>query len=146
MLTGPLSLFDNALNRLVAGSFPALQSSPMSAVLLAPSYTPNITVDSRFADVSAYELLSAIGLRLQLTGVSVSGASFFSDDLVFGDPVTLGPVRYLVFVEGRPAAINPDSLLLAYADLAPSGGMLEAQRGRFSVAAPTPGWFQLTRV
>jgi len=146
MLTGSLALYDSTLNGLLAGSFPALQSTPMTAVLLGPSYAPDAVSHNRFADVSQHETPSLAAVRLQLTGVSVATASFHTDDLVFGNPVTLGPVRYLVFVVGLPAGLNVDSPLLGYADLQPTGGALEAQRGRFSVAAPTGGWFQLTRI
>jgi len=146
MLTGSLTLYDSALNALVAGSLPSLQSSPVSAVLLAPAYVPDTVAHARFADMSTHEVKSATEFRLQMTGVSVTVATFYSDDLVFGDPITLGPARYLALVLGFSAVLNADSPLLGYCDLVPGGGALEAQRGRFAVTAPAGGWFQLTRV
>jgi len=146
MLTGSLTLYDNALNGLVAGSFPSLQASPICAILLAPAYVPDAAVHARFADVSVHEAKSAGNLRLQLTGASVAAAAFHSNDLIFGDPVTLGPVRTLALVMGLAGGLTADSPLLGYIDLAPAGGALEAQRGRFAVAAPASGWFQLARV
>jgi len=145
MPVGALCLYDATLDALLRGSLPPLEASPITALLLAPSYMPAPEQDSCLADVSAHEVLSADARRLQLTGINISGAVFHSDDLVFGDPITLGPVRYIAFLLGIATGLKPDSLLLGVADLSPGGGALEAQRGHFSVTAPASGWFRLTR-
>lgn len=144
--TGPLDLYDSTLDALAASSFPALSSAPLSAVLLAPNYVPDFALHSRFADIAAYEVPGGDSLRVLLTGTNVAGAAFFSDDLIFGDPVTVGPVRYLALTIGAPNGLSDDSLLIGVADLSPLGGALEAQCGRFSVAAPAGGWFKISRI
>lgn len=145
MVSAPLILNDTSLNSLLAGTLAPLGISPISAVLLSPAYVPDPVNHSSFAEIAAFELVSAETKRVQLTGVSITGAAFRSDDLIFGDPVTIGPARYLAFVMGAPKSLTPGSILLGVADLAPSGGALEAQRGRFSVKAPASGWFALNR-
>ena len=146
MPAGALTLFDSTLTGLLRGTVPPLDTSPLTALLLAPGYAPNIAVHSVFADVEAYELKAVDAVRLLLTGTSVSGASFQSDDLIFGDPVSIGPVRYMALLAGNPDALTPSSMLIGVADLTPTGDALEAQRGRFAVTAPTAGWFSLSRL
>jgi len=145
MPSGTLTLFDATLNALLRCALPSLETAPYTALLLAPGYVPNAATHSVFADVEAFELTSSEAVRVQLTGGLVTAAAFHSDDIIFGDPVTLGPVRYMALLAGVPAALTSSSILLGVADLLPGGGALEAQRGRFSVSAPAAGWFSLTR-
>jgi hypothetical protein len=145
MPSGSLLVYDAALDALLKGTLPPFVSSPISAVLLSPSYVPNLAAHANFSDISASELSSSDTARLQLTGANVVAAAFRSDTLIFGDPVTLGPVRYMAFVLGLPKSLQPSSPLLGVADLSPTGGALEAQRGRFEVSVPPGGWFSLAR-
>jgi len=146
MPTGTLCLFDSTLDGLLRGTVPALDTSVLTGLLLAPSYVPNPAAHSVFADVSAHEFMPENPFRKQLTGTHVTAQSFHSDDIIFGDPVTLGPVRYLAFVIALSGVISPTTRLLGVADLSPAGGALEAQRGKFSVTAPPAGWFGLALV
>jgi len=146
MSAGALTLFDSTLNGLLRGTVPPLDVSPFTALLLAPGYVPDTAAHSVFADVEAFELKATDAVRLLLTGTMVTGAAFHSDDLMFGDPISIGPVRHMALVAGNPGGLVPSSMLIGVADLAPAGGALEAQRGRFAVTAPAAGWFSLARL
>ena len=146
MLAGALTLVDSMLNGLLRGTVPPLDTSPLTALLLAPGYVPNTAKHSVFTDIEAFELKANDAVRLLLTGTSVAGGAFRSDDLIFGDPISIGPVRYLAFLAGNPGALAPSSMLIGVADLSPTGGALEAQRGKFAVTAPSAGWFNLARL
>ena len=143
MPSGPFCLYEPTLDTMLRGSLPSLDASPVSAVLLASTYVPDFKAHSLFSQVRDHEFIASSQVRLLISGKQVVNAAFHSDDLVFGDPVTLGPVRYVVFVFGASKALKADSPLLGLIDLSPAGGAVEAQRDRFAVAVPEAGWFQL---
>jgi len=143
MPSGPFCLYEPTLDTMLRGTSPSLDTSPISAVLLAPTYVPDIKAHSLFSHVQDHEFMASSQARLLVSGKQVLNAAFHSDDLIFGNPVTLGPVRYVAFVFGASKALKADSPLLGLIDLSPAGGAVEAQRGRFAVAVPEAGWFQL---
>ena len=148
MAAGPLLVYNKALNGLLDGSLPSLTTSPLSAVLLSPSHSVDLGAHETLADITADEITNADYARVEVTGERVeydaSGPCFHSDSINFGDPVTLGPARYVVLVCGAPGGLEADSPLLGIADLT-SGGAVEAQRSKFMVSPPTEGWFSLVR-
>ena len=145
MPSGSFCLYDATLDALLRCELPALETSTITALLLAPTYNPDPVTHSSFSDIMDHEIRSGDAARLHLTGASVTAATFRSDNLIFGDPVTIGPDRYLAFLSSVASALVPDSILLGVADLSPGGGALEAQRGRFEITVPAAGWFNITR-
>ena len=148
MAAGPLLVYNKALNGLLDGSMPPLTNSPLSAVLLSPSHGVDLAAHETLADITVDEITNADYAPVEVTGerveVGVAGPCFHSDAINFGDPVTLGPARYLVLVRGVPGGLQADSPLLGIADLT-SGGAVEAQRSKFTVSPPAEGWFSLVR-
>ncbi|MBL4791006.1 MAG: hypothetical protein JKY60_18815 [Kordiimonadaceae bacterium] len=145
MITGSLNLYDSALAGLLSGRCSSLANTSVTAVLLSPGYAPDFAAHSSFADIVQAELKGAAALRHLLTGTRINGAAFLSDSLLFGDPVTVGPVRYVAMVMGTPKGLGTESALLGFLDVAPEGAALEAQRARFEIIAPAEGWFRLSR-
>lgn len=149
MPAGPLSVYDSALSGMLSQSLPSLVSSPVSAVLLNPGHEVDLAAHSRFSDVEAFEIDMAEYRRQPVTGArvipGVGGASFHTDTIHFGDPVTIGPVAYLVIAYGAVPRLSNDSPLLGIAELSVEGGAVEAQRSSFSVSAPASGWFEFSR-
>ncbi|MFC3051649.1 hypothetical protein [Kordiimonas pumila] len=149
MDASPITLYDSALKVLLAGTMPALESARLAALLLRPSHTPSTASHAEFADILADEITGGTYARSAVTGLSVSlvdgAVRFTTDSIIFGNPVTVGPVRYLVLVFGSPKALVADSLLFGIADLAPVGGALEAQNSGFTITPPASGWFTLTQ-
>ena len=148
MPSGPLLLYDTVLKGLLTCETPSLLETPITACLLKTSHVADLSAHTRFSDIEADELTARDYKRTVLTGRQVlqnTGIpSFTSDTVVFGDPVTIGPVRYMAFVFGAPYGLKASSPLLGIAELS-TGGAVEAQRSAFSVASPESGWFSLAR-
>ncbi|MBL4837965.1 MAG: hypothetical protein JKY34_10350 [Kordiimonadaceae bacterium] len=148
MAAGPLLVYNRALNGLFDGSLPSLTTTPLSAVLLSPSHGVDLAAHETLADITADEIENPDYAPAEVTGerveVDASGPCFHSDTINFGDPVTLGPARYVVLVCGAPGGLEANSLLLGIAELT-SGGAVEAQRSKFTVSPPAEGWFRLAR-
>lgn len=146
MPSGPLLLFDATLHGLLTCSVPAFDG-PLAGVLLSASYVPDMAVHSQYGDVTAYELSNADYAPAALTGQSLAFSEgqikFSSDTVQFGDPVKLGPAKYLALVFGHATALQASNLLLGVADLATSGGAVEAQNSGFSISPPATGWFSI---
>lgn len=148
MPTGPMHVYDSALEALLASRSPSLATSPLTAVLLNPRHTVDLTSHRVFADIAGDEISDTDYKRRTLTGTRVQletgGPVFLSDSVSFGNPVTLGPVGYMALVFGRAAGLKSDSALLGISELS-IGGAVEAQRNVFRVSPPLDGWFQLSR-
>lgn len=148
MPSGPLLLYDQALEGLLSGALPSLETAPLTACLLAPNHQLNLSGHSQFLDVVDDEVPGRDYERVAITGqyIDRSGTvpSFHTDSVNFGNPVTLGPVRYMVFVCGSKGNLNVSSPLLGVLELS-VGGVVEAQRSSFEISQPAEGWVRLSR-
>jgi len=140
MPAGPMLLYSAAVDALLRAQIP-LHATPITALLLAPGYVPDLALHTAYSDIAAYDL--APSRRVSVTGTSVSAGAFRSDTLMFGDPLSTGPVRHCALVQAPATLFRPDSPLIGVIDLAPDGPPLEARNGPFTVTMPAGGWFQL---
>lgn len=146
MPAGSMRVYDSALNSLLAGTLPQLETASITALLLGVSHSVNLAEHACLADIEAEEITGFDYARKRVTGgrveAGLGGSSFTSDIIHFGNPVTLGPARYMAFVFGRPGGLTAESPLLGIAELA-EGSAVEAQRSGFAVHPPLEGWFKL---
>lgn len=146
MPSGPLLLFDTTLHGLFTCSVPAFDG-PIAGVLLSAAYVPDMAEHSQYGDITAHELSNADYAPTALAGQALTFAAgqikFSSDTVQFGDPVKLGPAKYLALVFGHATALQASNLLLGVVDLATSSGAVEAQNSGFSISPPATGWFSL---
>lgn len=125
----------------------------MSAHLLVPTFVPDTALSATVATVVDFELASSDYQPQSITGQSVFGAgdvwSFTSDPILFGDPVTLPPFRYLVLARGHVNAAASAKPLLACLDLGldlgASGTAREVVKGAFVIRPDAAGWFSITQ-
>lgn len=145
---GPITLYDSALYGMLACTQPGLVS-PITAILLSAAHVSNMVAHSQFSHIKADEILGYDYARKQVTGQGLSlvdsSVRFTSDTIQFGNPVTIGPVKYLALVFGNKDTLADSSLLLGIADLAPSGGAVESQNSGFAIMPPVEGWFSLSQ-
>ncbi|NVJ71384.1 MAG: hypothetical protein HWE08_13565 [Alphaproteobacteria bacterium] len=149
MIAGPLQLYDSAVLSLVDGSRKPLSQEPLTALLLKPTYVPDLAAHTQLTDVEALEANTGDYRRLALTGPIIramaGGASFSSDPISWGNPVSLPPVKYLLLAYGAPGTLSGSSSLLGVLDLAENAPAVEAVRSSFTVTPPAGGWFILSR-
>ncbi|MEX0299201.1 MAG: hypothetical protein AB3N28_09030 [Kordiimonas sp.] len=148
MPAGPLRVYDSALLGMLDQTLPPLDTATLTALLLSPRHVVDLASHQILLDIKDDEISAADYARASVNGARLSkvpgGASFFSDPIHFGDPVTMGPVSFLAMVYGELHSLSDASPLLGIAELS-VGGAVEAQRSRFSISAPPEGWFFLTR-
>jgi len=144
---GPITLYDSALYGMLACTQPGLVS-PITAVLLSAAHVPDMAEHTQFSHIKAEEIAGYDYARKQVTGQALSlvdgSVRFTSDTIQFGNPVTIGPVKYLALVFGSAGTLADSSVLLGLADLAPSSGAVESQNSGFAITPPAEGWFSLS--
>lgn len=149
MTTGEMTLFRSAAKGILCGTLPSLIAADLTAHVLKASASPDVSSHQTLADLSAHEVLSGgVGPRA-ITGVQVldgTGEDLIvkTDPIIFGDPVTTPPFRYLVLAYGLPAQAPSAKALLAYSDLSTEGDALEVVRGALEFNTDANGWVRLT--
>lgn len=150
MTVGNLVIYDNALTGIFNGTLPALPAASLSAHLLSAGYAPDTVLHSSFNDVAAFEVQGHGFEAKSLTGVHVvTGAgqvSVHSDPIIFGDPISVPPFRYLLIAYGLPGAAADNKALFGFADLSTGGGALETVRGSLHFSHGDGGWFGVSQV
>ena len=148
MPAGSMLMYDAALYGLLKCNLPNLETAPITAVLLSAAHIADLASHSVFADITQSEITGFDYARRLVTGgrivANIGGPSFHSDTIQFGNPVTLGPAKYMAFIFGMPVGLKANSQLLGIASLAESG-VVEAQRSNFALSPPASGWFQQAR-
>lgn len=141
-------IYTKTLRSILLGAIASPGESTISAHLMAPSFVTDHINDQTFADVIEHELSAAGYVPRIVTGVQIqtSGTTclFTSDPIVFGDPVTVPPFRYLVIAYGAPASAPHKKQLLTAHDLAPGGGALESTNAALKISPPALGWFNIS--
>lgn len=124
-------LYNNGLLRLTNGAL-VFATAPMYAVLLNNTYVPALT-HTTYADVSAAEIADPDYVAQDLTTKTVvlngTAVEFDSDDILFGDPVTIS-AQFIVFLEGDAATKVAGDILWGYADF---GSMLSSTAAQFTI-------------
>ncbi|WP_262689790.1 hypothetical protein [Kordiimonas aestuarii] len=147
MNTGPMILYAPPFEHLMTGVL-RLPLARLSAVLLDGRYVPDMSQHDRYSHITPYELSGGDYGPVAVAGVRVEpvpgGAAFFTDPIIWGDPVDLPPARFLALLMSLPGKPKAEDALFGLVDLSPAGGAVEAQRGAFGVSPPTGGWFTLT--
>ncbi|MCK0068043.1 hypothetical protein [Kordiimonas laminariae] len=122
-----------------------LLDDPITAVLLSPAYSFENT-HRQYVDIKAFSLRSSDYQPTQLNGKRVfDPASFISDPINFGNPVTIGPVGAVALVKAFPKALKDTSLLLAVGNFINSGSPVESIRGPFILTPSPSGWFTFSQ-
>lgn len=149
MQVGPLFLTYTMPYSLLTGEPMRLDTVDLTALLLRPDYQPDASAHTSFGDIADHEVTAPDYQQQRLHGArflkTATGASFTTDDLLFGDPICLPPVRYLAICIGLPKALDMSAPLVGILDLVPGGSAVEAVRGRFAITPPTEGWFTLAQ-
>lgn len=149
MTTGEMTLFRSAAKGILCGTLPGLNNADLTAHVLKASASPDASTHQTLADLGMHEVLGGgVGPRA-ITGVQVLdgvGEEFLlkTDPIIFGDPVTTPPFRYLVLAYGLPAEASNAKALLAYSDLSTEGGAVEVVRGALEFNSDASGWIRLT--
>lgn len=140
-------LYAHVVQNILMGALSGPGNQELSAHLMMPGFVPDQLAQKTFSDVAVHELLGRDYKAKRILGAAVSFDSgvwsFTSDALIFGDPVTVSPFRFLVMAYGLPGASAASKTLLACSDLAPSGGALEAVAGSLVISPPSGGWFSI---
>ncbi len=148
MTPGEIMLFRSAAKGILCGTLPSLSNTDLTAHMLKASASPDISSHQTLADLGAHEVLSGGVGPKAVTGLQVLdgvGEELIlkTDPIIFGDPVTTPPFRYLVLAYGLPAQAPNTKALLAYADLSTEGGALEVVRGALEFNTDAGGWIRL---
>lgn len=150
MIVGSFSVYDNTLRAMANSTLVDLSAGPITAVLLGEGYAPDFAAHQTFSDISSFEVVGGDYARQQVNNPALTnvagGYQFTSSDILFGNPVNISGVKYLVFVAGSPGAISTTSLLIGFQDLNLGGGEIESINSEFTVQTPVGGWFQMSRV
>lgn len=147
--TATMTVLGPALAQMLSGLLPAVSTANFSAHLLAPSTQFETGFLTSLSDVSDYLVGHQIPFVAPIHGARVEldleGAPcFHTDALVFGDPVSTPPFRYIGFAYGLPDAPLSEKSLLGYLDLAPTTGAVEVVNGPLHVQPPAEGWFNIS--
>ena len=141
-------LYEKTMQSVLSGLLPEPAACSLSAHLMVPAFIPNQTTQETFADIAAHEMSWRDYSARAVTGAAImvnNGVwSLTSDPIIFGDPVTVPPFRFMVMAYGAPAAPPATKQLLLCADLVSGGGALEATRGALKIEPPTAGWFAIS--
>ncbi len=150
MAVSTLTIYDGALAGIMDGSLPGFSNASLSAHLLNASYAPDKTLHQTVEDVAAFEVVSSGYSAAALTGVRTvvqpGRVSLQTDPVLFGDPVSVPPFRYLLFAYGHPNAPAGEKALLGYSDLSAEGGALEVVRGSLVFTPDETGWITLSQL
>lgn len=147
--TAKMTVFGPALAQVLSGLLPAISTADFSAHLLAPTAQFENGFLTSLAEVSGYLLGNQAPFIAPVQGTRIEtgldGApSFHTDALVFGDPITTPPFRYIALAYGLPGAPLSEKAMICYLDLAPAIGAVEVVNGPLRVNPPADGWFKIS--
>jgi hypothetical protein len=150
MAAGNFTLYQNAKLLMEQA---ALNLSSASAnvfgVLVTNSYTPAVTTDSTYANVSGNEAsgtgYTAGGQVLTSVVLSATGGTVTFTSAALSWASSTISARYLVLIRrvtaGTPVSTDP---LVGYVDLVGSSANISTSNGTFSVTPNASGWFTAT--
>lgn len=148
MLIGEMITFEHTLREVLAGVMPGYINSGLSAHLMSHGDAPDVSVQQSLADIAGSEITGQDYGAVSLTGLSVDvgdgKVSIKSDAILFGDPITMPPFRYLLLASGLPGAAASSKKLVAYCDLATNGGVREVIRGSLVFSHGVDGWLSFS--
>lgn len=134
MAAGTWSVYGPAKTRLVNADID-LNGHTFKCALVGTGYTPNLTTDDDWADVSANEIADGDYAQQTLAGIAVnySGGTvtFDCNNISFGTAATIAAKRAVIFDD-----THASDALLAVVDLNTAGTA--------SQASSTTGTFQIT--
>lgn len=149
MLIVEMVVFRQTLKNVISAAMPGYINDGLSAHLMSPSFVPDAGNQQSWADVLGFEVFGKDYRAEPLTGLRVvaegSKVSIQSDAILFGDPITIAPFRYLLFATGLPGAAAGSKKLVAYGDLAAGGGAREVVRGSLVFSHGTHGWLSFSQ-
>lgn len=149
MSSASMKLYEQSLVGLFLGALKGYGASDLSAHILGPSYVPDLSAHATLDQVAVHEVAAADYAPQAVSGVTVTPVAgtviISADPIVFGDPVTIPPFRYLLLAYGLPTVEAARKSLVGYADLSPNGGAREAVDGAVVMTFGSNGWISLTQ-
>ncbi|WP_262694477.1 hypothetical protein [Kordiimonas aquimaris] len=141
-------VYQQAMRAVLLGALPGFGGAGLSAHLMTPAFVPDQIGQETFADIASHEITGFDYSPRPVNGIAViadNGSwSLATDAIIFGDPVTVPPFRFLVMAYGSVAAPASSKQLLICVDLNPSGNALEAINGVLKIETPPAGWLTIT--
>jgi hypothetical protein len=126
-----------------------LGTDSIMCILVAAAYTPAVTTDATYADVSANEIADTDYAQQLVTALtsSIDGSGVItvdSADVPFGNPVSI-TAKYAVFAKRAGASLVAGDSLLGYVDLddTTTAAEVSSTNSEFSVKTPN-GFYTLT--
>lgn len=149
MQNASMTVFGPALTQILNGILPSIPVANFSAHLLSPTTQFDATVITSLADLTGFQIGDQAPYAISVSGCRIeadaNGApAFHTDTIVFGDPITTPPFRYVALAFGLLGVQASNKPLLGYLDLAPSSGAVEVVNGPLSIAPPSEGWFKIS--
>lgn len=149
MAVGNFLVMDEALEAMANSALGDLDGLAVTAVLVGSSYTPDMATHATYAHVSGDEISGNNYAQVALTGASLQdiagGVRFDSNDISWGNPVTIPAAKYLVLVVGTAGSLAAGDKIIGIQDLNTAGGTVHSINAEFTIHAPTSGWFDLKR-
>lgn len=148
MPAGIVQKFEGAMRHMMAVANNAQWDDPavpFAFILLDVSWTPS-DADNSYGSLSVHECASPDYAPKAVTGRTIAGTGHncFADsaDAIFGSLVTIS-ARYLVCVQGDPAALVAGDAAIFWVDLDTTAGALNKSSAadNFALQAPASGWF-----
>lgn len=141
MAAGAFKFYDKAVLAVANGTI-NLNTSTLVMVLTTTAYTPDKAADDTYSDLSAH-IVTDVDYTPQVVGgksftiPSGDETLFDSNDVSFGNPVTIS-AKWAVMVVRAAGALAGTDLLLGFADLNTTSGtdVLASTAGAFNVRTP----------
>lgn len=139
MAQGPFLLYRAALLALARGLVD-LETVPVKAMLVGPSYTPNLDGHTALTDVTGEVSTGGGYARVALTGQTVTaisrGFAFGADTIDFGGNITVtGAKRLVLYLDSPTLADKPPLAVMDLETDAPAGVAVTAGSFRVQLAS-----------
>jgi hypothetical protein len=142
MTAGPWTVYDNAVLGITEGLF-NLNTNKFAMILMGQAYMPTVATDTKYSDISAFELPTANGYTVG--GVIIPQTS----EVLVADAVTLSgsaatwanfsaQFRWAVIVRQAGNSLAPTDLLLCYSDCTGASALSQGAGPLTIMADPTP--------
>lgn len=139
-------LYDQGFYDLIGTNNIDWENDTIAAVLLSDSYNKDLSDHTTYSDVSDDEAsdsdYSPVEVPNTSTSLSDGDVTFTSDDVVFGEDVSISG-RYIVFIKGDPSDLSSDDPLISVHDLEETKSSTNSE---FRLNKPSEGhWFNVSR-
>lgn len=149
MAAGNFIVYDAAKENLLKGAM-NLSSDNFNVILVSGSYSPAVTTDATYANVSADEVTgtgyTAGGVTLASDALSLSSGTVSFGTAQASWPNSTITAAYAVVVHRAGASLASTDLLLGYYALntASAGATISSTDGAFTVGPAASNWLTLT--